>query len=110
MVAKARLNGHHSVIQRVLDVLHAFTPERSELSLTSISRRTELPLATVHRIVGELVQWGALERGEDGCYRLSVKIWQLGAAAPGIDDLSRAAMPHLAELYRLTGQQIQLVI
>jgi DNA-binding IclR family transcriptional regulator len=99
-----------SVIHRVLDVLHAFTPERPEMSLTSIGRHTGLPLATVHRLVGELVSWGALDRGEDGSYRLTVKIWQLGAATSGIGELSRTAMPALADLYHLTAHQAHLSI
>jgi DNA-binding IclR family transcriptional regulator len=109
-VLQRQRDGHRNLIHRVLDVLGAFTPERPEMTLTSISRHTDLPLATVHRLVGELVQWGALERGEDGCYRLTVKIWQLCAATPGIGELSRAAMPRLSDLHHMTGQQAQLSI
>lgn len=110
LVVQCQRRGHRNLIHRVLDVLGAFTPERPEMTLTSISRHTDLPLATVHRLVGELVHWGALERGEDGCYRLTVKIWQLSRATPGIGELSRAAMPALSDLYQLTGRPAQLTI
>jgi DNA-binding IclR family transcriptional regulator len=80
------------------------------MSLSSISRRPGLPLATVHRLVGELVTRGALERGENGCYRLTVKIRQLCAATPAVGELSRVAMPCLSHVFHLTGQPAQLSI
>jgi DNA-binding IclR family transcriptional regulator len=48
----------------------AFTPGRSLLTLSEISRRAGLSPTTAHRLAGELVGWGALERDDDGRYRL----------------------------------------
>ena len=47
---------------RLLAVLDAFGPRSRALSLSEISRRSELSLSTTHRLVHELLSWGALER------------------------------------------------
>lgn len=51
-----------SVLARGLALLDAFGPEDAELTLTEIAQRAGLPKPTVLRLLGQLVQWGALER------------------------------------------------
>lgn len=57
-----------SVTSRSLAVLDAFDASHRRLSLSDIARRSKLPLATAHRLVGELEVWGALVRSSDGAY------------------------------------------
>lgn len=66
----------------MLGVLGAFTRDRLALSLSDISRAVGVPLSTAHRLVAELCSWGALERDDDGRYRIGLRIWELGALAP----------------------------
>ena len=99
-----------TVTGRVLRVLAAFTAERSELGLTELSRRANLPLTTTHRLVGELADWGALERGADGRYRIGLRLWEVGALAPRGLGLRESAMPFLEDLYEVTRQNIQLAV
>ncbi|HEY4420454.1 MAG TPA: IclR family transcriptional regulator, partial [Pseudonocardia sp.] len=99
-----------SVTVRVLQVLAAFSAERPELMLTEISRRTALPLTTTHRIVGELAEWGALERATDGRYRVGLRLWEVGALAPRGLGLRETAMPFLEDLYEVTRQNVQLAV
>jgi DNA-binding IclR family transcriptional regulator len=99
-----------SVTARVLQVLAAFSAERPELTLTEISRRTALPLTTTHRIVGELAEWGALERATDGRYRVGLRLWEVGALAPRGLGLRETAMPFLEDLYEVTRQNVQLAV
>nr|WP_252435519.1 IclR family transcriptional regulator [Pseudonocardia humida] len=98
-----------SVTGRVLGVLAAFSAERPELTLTEISRRAGLPLTTAHRIVGELAAWGALER-QAGCYRIGLRLWEVGALAPRGLGLRETAMPFLEDLYEVTRQNVQLAV
>jgi DNA-binding IclR family transcriptional regulator len=105
MTAAAR-----TVTQRVLAVLDAFGPQRPALTLSEISRLAELSLTTAHRQVAELTRWGALERGEDGRYRIGLKLWELGALAPRSVDLREAALPVLEDLYEATHQNVQLAV
>jgi DNA-binding IclR family transcriptional regulator len=99
-----------SVTTRVLAILAAFSAERPELTLTEISRRARLPLATTHRLVGELAGWGALERGEGGRYRVGLRLWEVGALAPRGLGLRESAMPFLEDLYEVTKQNVQLAV
>ncbi|WP_106400972.1 IclR family transcriptional regulator [Actinocorallia populi] len=95
---------------RLLDVLGAFGVERPELSLTEIGRRARLTLPTAHRLTAELVRWGALERGEDGRYRVGLRLWEVAAAYPHGMDLRPAAMPFLEDLYEATHENVQMAV
>lgn len=99
-----------TVTTRVLALLDAFTAERPELTLTEISRRTRVPLSTTHRLVGELAAWGALERADDGRYRIGLRLWEVGALAPRGLGLRESAMPFLEDLYAVTKQNVQLAV
>ena len=55
-----------SVVDRTLSILGVFDRDNRTLTLSDISRRSGLPVTTVHRIVNKLHAWGALERGEEG--------------------------------------------
>jgi DNA-binding IclR family transcriptional regulator len=59
--------GHTNAAGRLLAVLDAFGPRSRALSLSEISRRSGLSLSTTHRLVHELLSWGALERDQGGC-------------------------------------------
>ncbi|MFE3825477.1 IclR family transcriptional regulator [Streptomyces sp. NPDC059092] len=100
-----------SVTGRVLSVLDAFAGERRQLTLSDISRRTGMPLATTHRLVGELLSWGALERNRNGRYEIGLHLWAVAGLAPRRLELREVAMPFLRELHHRTGrQQVRLAV
>lgn len=99
-----------TVTSRVLSVLDVFTDRRRSLTLSEISRRSGIPLATTHRLVGELVTWGALERDDAGRYQIGLHLWEVGALAPRGLGLRQAAMPYLEDLYEATHQHVQLAV
>jgi DNA-binding IclR family transcriptional regulator len=96
--------------QRVLAILAAFTAERPVLALSEISRLAGLALTTTHRQVAELTRWGALERGDDGRYRIGLRLWEVGALAPRSLGLREAALPFLEDLYEATHQNVQVAV
>lgn len=102
--------GRPSVTRRVLGILAAFTPGRPAMTLSEISRCCGLPMATAHRLVAELVDWGALERGDDGLYRVGLRLWEVAALAPRGPGLREAALPFLEDLYEATHQNVQLAV
>jgi DNA-binding IclR family transcriptional regulator len=102
--------GTGSVTGRALRVLEAFTPAAPVLTLTEISRRTGLPLTTAHRLVNELAGWGALERDPERGYRIGLRLWEIAALAPRGLGLREVALPHLSDLARLTGENVQLAV
>ncbi|MDQ0380716.1 IclR family transcriptional regulator [Amycolatopsis thermophila] len=99
-----------TVTGKVLALLGAFTPSCPELTLSELSRRAGLSLATTHRRVAELVAWGALERGEDGRYRVGLRLWEVASLAPRGLGLREAAMPFLEDLYEVTHENVQLAV
>jgi DNA-binding IclR family transcriptional regulator len=100
----------HSVTSRVLGVLGAFDIAHPRLTLTEISRRAGLPLATTHRLVNELVAGKGLHRGEDGHYEVGVRLWEVGLLAPLHNRLREAALPFLQTLYVATGENVHLAV
>jgi DNA-binding IclR family transcriptional regulator len=99
-----------TVSSRVLSVLDAFTGAQRRLSLTEISRRTGMPMGTAHRLVGELVAWGALERDGRGRYQIGLRLWEVAALAPRGPGLREVALPFLEDLYEATHQHVQLAV
>lgn len=99
-----------TVTSRIFAILNAFVPGEARLTLTEISRRTGLPLATAHRLVGEIVRCGGLEREEGGTYRVGVRLWEIGSLAPIRGGLRELAMPFMEDLYEATHENIQLAV
>lgn len=99
-----------SMLGRAFRVLGAFSAERPRLMQSELSRRTGLPLPTVHRLCGQLVSGGALERGADGRYEIGVRLWELGALAPRAHGLRQVALPYLEDLYEATRENVQLIV
>lgn len=99
-----------SAPQKVFAVLDALYRARRPMSLSAIGRSSTLPLTTVHRILGELVEWGGLERDERGKYRIGLHMWELGSLAPRSTGLVDAALPFLEDLYEATHENVRLAV
>ncbi|MFJ9565185.1 IclR family transcriptional regulator [Streptomyces fuscichromogenes] len=99
-----------SVVDRALNVLGAFDRQNRSLTLSDISRRSGLPLATAHRIVNRLHSWGALERSDEGNYSIGLRLWETGTLAPRCSPLAEAAQAHLMELHARTSARALLLI
>ncbi|MDN3352153.1 IclR family transcriptional regulator [Actinomadura sp. DC4] len=99
-----------SVAGKVMAILEAFAPGGVRLTLTEICRRADLPLATGHRLVGELTGGGFLERLPDGSYRIGMRLWRIGAQASAATALRELALPHMEDLYEATHENVQLAV
>jgi DNA-binding IclR family transcriptional regulator len=99
-----------SVSSRLLEVLFAFQPGRSHLTLAELTRHTGLPPATVRRLVQELLVAGALDRAPDGSLTIGLRLWQLGTLAPLSVPLRTLALPFLEDLYAVLQQHVQLAV
>lgn len=99
-----------TVARRLLSVLDCFDDAHGRLTLTQVAERSQLPLSTAKRLVGELVGWGGLERGSDGRYCIGMRLWEVGSYAPQHRGLREAAMPFLQDLYEATRENVELVV
>ena len=67
-----------TVLSRAFAILDAFADGGPEQTHGSITRATGLSPATAHRILAELVDWGAVERIGRGRTRIGLHLWRLG--------------------------------
>jgi DNA-binding IclR family transcriptional regulator len=98
------------VSSRLLDVLFAFRPGRSRLTLADLTRHTGMPHATVRRLALDLVRAGALDRGPDGTFTVGVRLWELGTLAPLTAPLRTVALPFMDDLHAALRQHVQLAV
>jgi DNA-binding IclR family transcriptional regulator len=99
-----------SVTARALSVLGAFSALTPKLTLSQISRATGLPVATVFRLAGELVEGGFLQRDQSNYYSLGIKLWEMGLLTPVHGRLREIAMPFLLNLQYVTRETVQLAV
>jgi DNA-binding IclR family transcriptional regulator len=99
-----------SVTSRALALVGAFDEEHRRLTLTDLAARAGLPLATAHRLVSELVSWGALARTPSGDYVIGRRLWDLGLLAPFRAGLVELASPYLHDLYGATHATVHLAV
>jgi DNA-binding IclR family transcriptional regulator len=102
--------GTGPVTTRAFALLEAFSADRRELTLTELARRAGLPLSTAHRLASDLTRWGALERDDDGRYRIGLRLWEVAALAPRGLGLRELAMPYLEDLSQVTQENVQLAV
>lgn len=108
-VPRARREGTRpTAAGRALAVLDAFGPRHRCLTLSEIARRAGLTLPTAHRLARELVEWGALERDDEGRYAVGLRLLELSALAPRGLELREAAFPHLEDLHQVTRGSVHL--
>src|SRR6478735_5119923 len=97
-----------SVTSRALALVGAFDEDHRRLSLSDLAGRAGLPVATAHRLVGELVAWGALSRTATGEYVVGRRLWDVGLLAPVQTGLRQLASPYLHDLYGATLATVQI--
>ncbi|MER5717412.1 helix-turn-helix domain-containing protein [Streptomyces sp. NPDC002132] len=98
-----------SMLSRGLAILNCFRPGESELALSELARRADLPKPTAHRLIAELVDAGMLERGDRGL-RLGLSLFTLGTRVPRQRMLSELAHPHLKRMHDRTRQSVFLFL
>lgn len=104
MVAVAQAKeARRSVLGRAFDILECFADGDQDQTISALCAKTELPPATVHRMLANLAEWGAVERSGRGHYRLGMRLWRLGWGVPTVRNLKDIARPCLVDLHVATG-------
>jgi DNA-binding IclR family transcriptional regulator len=99
-----------TVTSRALALVAAFDEEHRRLTLTELAARAGLPVPTAHRLLGELVEWGALARTAAGDYVVGRRLWDVGLLAPLQAGLVEVASPYLNDLYGATLATVHLAV
>ncbi|HZV50396.1 MAG TPA: IclR family transcriptional regulator [Candidatus Dormibacteraeota bacterium] len=92
-------------VQRVADILLAFSGQEEPIGVSELGRRVGLPKSVTYRIAEALTRSGLLAREEaNRRYRLGARAIELGILAAGRQDLRTLARPFLHELGQATGE------
>ena len=90
MVRPRKVATPNSLIGRLLLILGAVVGSGTPLTLSELSRRTELPLTTTYRILTQMSDLGALVRTEDRKYRPGPRLAEWAVLGHGRDLASTA--------------------
>ncbi|KJL21402.1 Transcriptional regulator KdgR [Microbacterium oxydans] len=99
-----------SMTDRIVRVLDTFSVDRTMQTTTEIAQRAGLASSTAHRIVGDLIRSGLLERDEDRRVRLGMRLWELALRGSSALRLRQAALPHMADVQTRIRQHTQLAV
>ncbi|MEV0668812.1 IclR family transcriptional regulator [Mycobacterium sp. NPDC050441] len=97
-----------AMLDRVASLLEVFGA-RQTLTLAEITRHSNVPRSSAHRILQSLVQLGWIERQGAG-YALGLKMFELGCQAVRQRRVPEAALPVMADLHRRTGLTAHLSV
>ncbi len=98
-------------VERALQILSAFDDEHQERGVSDIAELMGLHKATVHRIITTLLNWGYLERAEDGeKYRLGLKLAATGLLVVQRLDFRREALPYMRQLTETFKENCDLAV
>lgn len=98
-----------SSVGRAVQIMRAFLRPSSRMTVEELTRRTDLPKTTVHRLVAELVRLQVLERTPHGL-ALGTVVFELGQAAPRARTLREAARLTLLDLSHATRLNVGLTV
>ena len=96
------------VIERIFALMDVLASGEESISLKDISARTGLHPSTAHRILNDLCTGRFVERPEAGCYRLGMRLLELGNLVKGRLSVRDAALGPMRELHRLIQQPVNL--
>lgn len=94
-----------------LEVLEVIGAAGGPTTLTAVVEATGKPKGTVHRMLATLVNTGYLVQDPASSqYRLTLKLWRLGAAAVGRLDVVKVARPWLERLVAATDETVHMSV
>lgn len=99
-----------SMTDRIVRVLDTFTNDRTIQTATEIAQRAGLPRSSAHRIIGDLVEAGLLERDEENRIRLGMRLWELALRGSSALRLRQAALPHMERVQASIREHTQLAV
>ena len=98
-------------LQRGMQLLGQFSRDERELTGAELSRRLDLPRASVFRLLQTLEQMGFVERvGDTASYKLGIAVLRLGFEYLASMELTEHGRPIIDDLCGRTGLSAHLVV
>ena len=98
-----------SSLFRGLTLLEQFESPGQVVSISQLARQSGVPKSTAHRLVQNLVGWGALERCPTGV-RLGARLFELGTLVAASTSLRDLAIPYAHALHEVTKLTCNLAV
>jgi IclR family KDG regulon transcriptional repressor len=97
-----------AAVLKVFAILQALA-EKGELGISDLSVRLAMPKATVYRFLQTMKTLGYVRQEPDTeRYGLTMRMFELGAKAPGMPDVVELSKPHMQHLSEATGETVHL--
>ncbi|MCU1545584.1 MAG: putative HTH-type transcriptional regulator yagI [Homoserinimonas sp.] len=96
------------MLSRAVRIFEAFGPETKSLTASEIARRTDLPVPTAHRLIGQMLNLGLLQRDANHRIQVGVRMWELASRSQQVLSLREAAKPYLNAVQSLVKHHTQL--
>lgn len=98
------------VIERMFSLLEVLAAREESVPLKEISEKTGLHPSTAHRILNDLTIGRFVDRPEAGCYRLGMRLLELGNLVKARLSVRDAALAPMRELHKLIQQPVNLSV
>lgn len=106
-----RKNEKIKSIDKTLDLLEFLSVNEQETGITEISKKLNMGLSTVHRILTTLKSRGyVIQNHQTTKYRLGIKLFELGCAVQSTKRLVEITKPYLKQLSQGTNETANLAI
>ncbi|MGD2141400.1 MAG: IclR family transcriptional regulator [Burkholderiales bacterium] len=98
-------------VARAFTVLELLATAPESMRLSAVAATLDMQKSTVHRILGTLTELGYVEQSEvSGCYRATLRLWELGTGLITEHPIKRAAAAFLQQLHAATRETVSLTI
>jgi IclR family transcriptional regulator, KDG regulon repressor len=98
-------------VERALQILKSFDDLHPERGVSEISEIVGLHKATTHRLLATLMNYGFIERSDDGQkYRLGLQLIDLGFKVTRRMDVRSEALPYLKQLAEKLDEAVDLSV
>lgn len=98
-------------LEKGLDIIELLSDEEGGLVQNEIAQRLNRSVGQIFRMLEVLERRGYIHRSEDdGRYRVTLRLFELGHRNPPVRRLLTAALPELRRLADTTGQSVHLSV
>lgn len=98
------------VLERMFTLIDVLASREDAIPLKEISDRTGLHPSTAHRILNDLTIGRFVDRPESGCYRLGMRLLELGNLVKARLNVRDAALAPMRQLHKLIQQPVNLSV
>lgn len=98
-------------VQRTLDIIETLSEYKTGVGVTTLSKELKLHKSTVHRLLTTLMSRKYVEQDvETSKYKIGMRLFEIGNAILSKLDIRQHALPYLRQLWKQTGETVQLSI